>query len=68
MTQSLSIDLAHAQRDELADRLATMFRAFELQTGLQVNTVSIRRASTDVIDAVVIDVRLALPRARLCAA
>lgn len=65
MLQSPTIDMAHAQRDELAERLVVMCRAFETSTGLQVERIDVQRDAVDTVDAVLIDVRLARPRARL---
>lgn len=65
MLNSPTIDMVHAQRDELAERLVAMCRAFEHATGLQVDRVDVQRDACDMVDAVVVDVRLARPRARL---
>ena len=65
MQQSPTVDMVLAQRDELAERLLALFRSFERQTGLQVDTVAVARDAGDEIDAVQIDARLARPRPRL---
>ena len=65
MHTSPTIDMAHAQRDEMAERFVAMLRAFEAATGLQVDRIDVQRDTRDLIDAAVVDVRLARPRPRL---